>query len=132
MKVKQTYLFFKSFITIAIIFAFVLSAVKPLYSFTQLSDQYSELHSAEAEKDACHRKAYHHDDTHECSHDSHIITHDSNSDITKTNKEFYIDFAIKKGTTLIKYANPIYSIKPLFYITALNYTHSLRGPPTIV
>ncbi len=131
LKTKQTYLFAKTIIACAVIGAFVISAIKPLFFVSTLAHQHSELHSEEAEKDACHRKAYHHDESHQCSHDTHIISLNSDDDITKISKEYYFDFYTQTKNHTTTYLDYSISYQQNFIITPLNYVLSLRGPPTV-
>jgi hypothetical protein len=131
LKTKQTYLFAKTIIACAVISAFVICAIKPLFFVSTLAHQHSDLHSKEAEKDACHRKTYHHDESHQCSHDSHIISFNSDDDITKISKEYYFNFYAHIKNHTITYLDYTIKHKQGFIIKPLKYVLSLRGPPTV-
>ena len=91
---------------------------------------HAELHSAEAEADACHRAIYHGDHSHECEHTKHVTRTETECDLCKVtvSRFFYSSTATKA---------PLEQSEALFIKPAsskvFGYNFSLayapRGPP---
>lgn len=93
---------------------------------------HAELHSAEAEADACHRAIYHGETSQDCEHASHITKTETDCELCKvTVSRFHFNSEVEKAVEKPAHAifNKPASTKVFGYNFSLAYAP--RGPPAL-
>ncbi|MCF8277963.1 MAG: hypothetical protein K9J17_14615 [Flavobacteriales bacterium] len=131
MILRPTYGFVRGFAATLLLFGYFLNVVS-FESFHQAvhHHDHSELHTAAAEADACHRAIYHGEVAADCHHKSHITQDETECDLCKvTVSRFHFNPPLVKALekpTQIAFNKPA-SIKVFGYNHSLAYAP--RGPP---
>lgn len=128
----NTYQWFRGTVSLLWFWAYFLNVVS-FESFHQAihHHDHSELHTQEAEEDACHRAIYHGETSHDCEHKSHITETITDCDLCKVlttrssdfvvSSQFKLDFFEVSTNDFIFGSEAI--AEPFFHHTFL------RGPP---
>lgn len=131
MKTQSTHQWFRGVASLLLLFGYFLNVVS-FESFHQAvhHHEHADLHTEEAEEDACHRAIYHGETSQDCEHKSHIAETHASCELCKvTVSRFH--FA-SKITKVVDYPFD-YSAYQVSSISAFGCGHSLssspRGPP---
>lgn len=70
---RSKYVWLRNFTSLLLLFGYLLNVIS-FESFHQVvhNHDHAELHTVEAEADACHRAIYHGETSHECEHENHV------------------------------------------------------------
>lgn len=120
-------------IALPFLFSYLINVVS-FESFHQAihHHDHSELHSAEAEADSCHRAIYHGDTSHDCQHDTHVSEQITDCDLCKVVVSRY-HFASNASESSL--AETFYTFNKPTSTKVFGYNFSLvyapRGPPAL-
>lgn len=129
----MTFNVFRSLTATILLFGYFLNVISfESFHHAVHHHHHSELHSAEAEADACHRAIYHGDFSHDCDHKSHITESETDCELCKvTVSRFHFNSDVIKAVEKpiqITFNKPA-STKFFGYDFSLVYAP--RGPPTL-
>ena len=129
----NTYQWFRGVVSLLLLFGYFLNVIS-FESFHQVvhHHDHSELHTAAAEADACHRAIYHGETSHDCEHKSHLTKTETDCDLCKvTVSRFHFNSEVVKALKKpihIAFNKPA-STKVFGYNFSLAYAP--RGPPAL-
>lgn len=133
MNTLNTYSWLRGIASLLLLFGYFLNVVS-FESFHQAihHHDHSELHTEEAEEDACHRAIYHGETSHDCEHKSHLAeTHDS-CELCKVTVS-RVHFASEVVDVLENYAQYTVNKPASTKVFGCNFSlaFSPRGPPAL-
>ena len=135
MSVKRTatYSLLKATVSLLLFFAYFLNVVSfESFHHAVHHHEHAELHTQEAEEDACHRAIYHGETSHDCEHKSHIAKTETDCDLCKvTVSRFHFNSTVVKAVEKpeqIAFNQPT-GTKVFGYNFSL--VHAPRGPPAL-
>lgn len=130
-KLKNTYPWFKGAASLLLLFGYFLNVVS-FQSFHHAAHyhHHSELHTEEAEADACHRAIFHGETSHDCAHKGHITeVHDHCKLCKVTVSRFHYASNITQSVAQT-FAYKTYQLSSIDVADLGHpYSFSPRGPP---
>ncbi len=131
MKFRNTYSWIRGSASLLLLFGYFLNVVS-FESFHHVihHHHHAELHTEEAEEDACHRAIYHGETSHECDHKSHITQSETDCDLCKVTVS-RVHYAANGVDVLNAYTQ--YTVNKPASARFFGYDYTLafapRGPP---
>ena len=94
--------------------------------------EHADLHTEEAEEDACHRAIYHGESSHDCEHKSHLLETEIACDLCKvTVSRFHFNSATVQASNQPNQFAHIQATSTAFLDSNCSLVYSPRGPPAI-
>ena len=133
MNQKGKYVWMRNTASLLLLFGYFLNVIS-FESFHQAvhNHDHAELHTEEAEADACHRAIYHGEASHDCDHKSHVTKAETDCDLCKVTLS-RLHFASEVESALTSYTQ--YTVNTpasaRFFGYDLTLAFAPRGPPTL-
>ena len=130
---RSKYVWLRNFTSLLLLFGYFLNVIS-FESFHQVvhNHDHAELHTVEAEADACHRAIYHGELSHDCEHKSHITKTETDCDLCKvTVSRFHFNSDVVKAfekPTQIAFNKPA---STRFFGYNFSLAYAPRGPPAL-
>ena len=129
---RRKYATVRGLVSLLLLFGYFLNVIS-FESFHQVvhNHDHSELHSQEAEADACHRAIFHGEQSHECEHKSHFLETEAECQLCDVvvSRPHY-----SSETVCISESYKQYTVNTPASVRFFGYNFSLafapRGPPT--
>jgi NAD-dependent dihydropyrimidine dehydrogenase PreA subunit len=132
-KLSNTYVWLRNTTSLLLLLGYFLNVVS-FETFHQVvhNHDHSEIHTTEAEEDACHRAIFHGDVSHKCEHKSHVTKNETECHLCKVLTSRSSEFASNNRPILSLSSSA--STRQIIFCPNVVLEHfflqtPLRGPP---